>query len=142
MIFHIHGKADRYDDLIFGHGETMEEMPELDENGDSNRTMFSDAEAAAKRPFYALQKPVDDVLNEHMSLFRSLSSIQKIIVIGHSLNKIDLPYFEEIARQAPDANWTVCIYKPEEKDPAIQALSKCGVPDGKIDICRYMDLED
>lgn len=32
-----------------------------DDNGDSNRTMFSDAEGAAKNPFYALQKPVSEV---------------------------------------------------------------------------------
>lgn len=32
-----------------------------DLNGDSNRTMFTDEEGAAKYPFYVLQKPVNEV---------------------------------------------------------------------------------
>lgn len=141
-ILHIHGKAETDYDLIFGHGETMEEMPELDENGDSNRTMFSDAEAAAKHPFYAFQKPVGRVLKTHKTFFKSLSSIRKIIVIGHSLNKIDLPYFHEIAKRAPEASWRVCIYKPETQHYYTQASSECGVPNEKISVCSYVDLEE
>lgn len=39
-ILHIHGRAEVFDELIFGHGETMDEEPELDENGDSKRPKF------------------------------------------------------------------------------------------------------
>ena len=31
----------------------MEEEPEYDKNGESNHTIFSDIDAAAKAPFYA-----------------------------------------------------------------------------------------
>ena len=114
-ILHIHGRADAYDDLIFGHGETMEEESELDENGDSNRTMFSDAEGAAKYPFYALQKPVSETINANIKFFDSLEGFSTINVIGHSLNDIDLPYFEEIARNAKYAGWRVYCYKIEDQ---------------------------
>ena len=57
-ILHIHGRFDAYEELVFGHSETAKQEPERDEYGNSNRTMFSDAEGAAKYPFYAFQKLV------------------------------------------------------------------------------------
>lgn len=74
QILHIHGKAEAFDELIFGHGETMEEEPEFDKYGESCRTPFSDAEGAAKYPFYALQKPVGAVLEIHKNFFESLEN--------------------------------------------------------------------
>lgn len=140
-VLHIHGRAETFEELVFGHGETMEEEPELDENGDSNRTMFSDAEGAAKYPFYALQKPVDKVLETHKNFFGSLAHTREIIVIGHSLNKIDQPYFRKLAVHAPNANWTVCLYAPEEQVHHVRTLVECGVPCGRIRVCTYRDIE-
>lgn len=54
-ILHIHGCANKHHDLIFGHGKDIISIPEVDENGDSNRTMFSDAESAAAHPLHALK---------------------------------------------------------------------------------------
>ena len=117
----------------------MEEEPELDENGDSNRTMFSDAEGAAKFPFYALQKPVNEVIARYSGFFLSLSDIATIRVIGHSLNEIDLPYFKEVAKNAKDAKWVVCCYRPEDEGHYIQKLLKCGVRVERITVCTYAD---
>lgn len=140
-IVHIHGRSDAYDDLIFGHGETREEEPELDENGDSNRTMFSDAESAAKYPFYALQKPVSEIIDKNRDFFHSLGSISTISVIGHSLNDFDLPYFEEVAKNTKNAKWTVYCYRPEDKKHHIQQLLKCGVDCGDVTVYTYAELQ-
>lgn len=139
-IVHIHGSSDAYDDLVFGHGATMEEEPELDENGDSNRTMFSDAEAAAKGPFYALQKPVNDVISRNSDFFSSLGNVKFISVIGHSLNDIDLPYFSAIASNTKGTSWRVCCYSQEDNNYYISQLLKCGVHERLITLCTYQDL--
>lgn len=139
-VFHIHGRVETFDELIFGHGETMEEEPELDENGDSNRTMFSDAEGAAKYPFYALQKPVHEVLERSNNFFDSLEQINEITVIGHSLNKIDLPYFRKLAERFSSAKWVVCCYNAEEEMHHVQILVECGVPREQIHVCAYSDM--
>lgn len=140
-VFHIHGRADKCDELIFGHGEAMEEEPELDESGDSNRTMFSDAEGAAKYPFYALQKPVDKVLESNENFFNSLEHIDEIFVIGHSLNKIDLPYFIKLAERAPSAEWMICCYCADEENHHFQKLVECGVLHERIRVYAYLDFE-
>ncbi|MFC7367158.1 AbiH family protein [Vreelandella zhaodongensis] len=140
-VLHLHGRAELFDDLIFGHGDTIEEEPELDENGDSNRTMFSDAEGAAKYPFYALKKPVSEVLEKNKIFFDSLEHITEITVVGHSLNRVDLPYFQKLAVSALNAHWKVCCFGEEEKIHHVERLVECGVPRDRIRICSYEDLQ-
>lgn len=139
-VLHIHGCAKKHHDLIFGHGENIMTAPEIDENGDSNRTMFSDAESAAAYPLHAFKKPVDEILKERYKYFKNLIDITEIIVIGHSLNKVDLPYFRRIADSAKDAQWKVSYYSNDEKENHIKALMSCGVSQEKIVLCSYEDL--
>lgn len=141
-VSHVHGRADKFDELVFGHGETMEEEPELDENGDSNRTIFSDAEGAARYPFYALKKPVQEVLEKNQKMFLDASRSSEIVVIGHSFNYIDLPYFKEVVAHALGANWILCCFKEEEKITHVEMLVSCGVPISSIKTCTYSDLQD
>lgn len=139
-VFHIHGRSDTFDDLVFGHGESREEEAELDENGDSNRTMFSDAEDAAKYPFYAFRKPVDEVLKKNGHRFESQRDVSNVVVIGHSLNEIDLPYFRRLSDCAKGARWRISYYKRAEKKHHIQQLVKCGIPARRIHAYAYSDL--
>lgn len=140
-VLHIHGRSNRFDELIFGHGETMEEVPELDENGESNRTMFSDAEGAAKFPFYTLRKPVDEVIDRNRGFFEMQHGVTKIIVIGHSFNKIDLPYFRTLADITMGSTWCVYCYRSKDKDHHFQQLIKCGIRVEDIHMCTYTELE-
>lgn len=141
-IIHIHGSAKSIDHIIFGHGETWVEEPELDENGDSNRYMLTDAEAAAKRPFYLLKKPVDENIQRNRKFFDSLTHIEKIIVLGHSLNEIDLPYLQAIAERAQSAKWILCLYSMDDAEFAIEQISKCGPSIENIYTCTYSAFED
>ncbi len=141
-VFHIHGKSDRLDELIFGHREAMEEEPELDENDDNNRTIFSDAEGAAKYPFYALQKPVDEIIQKNREYFESLHGITDVMVIGHSLNNVDLPYFRELAQNMVGSRWFVYCYKDEEKAGCFQQLLNCDIREENIHMCMYSDIAE
>lgn len=136
-ILHIHGSAAAYDELVFGHGETMVEEPELDENGDSNRTMFTDAQGAAKYPFYAFQKPVVEMLKKHQVYFSSLSRVSEVVVMGHSINDVDLAYFMEVSQRAKGSCWVVYCYKKSEAEHYVRQLGRCGVPEDLIEIRAY-----
>lgn len=121
QILHIHGDVSNYN-IKFGHNGSMEEIPEIDEDGESNRTPFSDSESAAKYPFYALQKPVKEIINENMDFFKSLQGIDTIVILGHSLNEIDLPYFKEIFRFANCKRCLVSYYCEEESESHYKKL--------------------
>lgn len=138
-VFHVHGQADK-SELIFGHAETREEEPDFDEDGEPTRHMFSDAQGAAKYPFYAFQKPVSEVIESNDVYFNSIRETQKIIVIGHSFNDVDLPYFKKIADNAKNAEWLVCYYMASEKLHFVQKLVGCGVKIERISTCSYADL--
>ncbi|AWK84024.1 bacteriophage abortive infection AbiH family protein [Photobacterium damselae] len=139
-VFHIHGRSETHDELIFGHGKTIFEPIELDEDGESNRDIFSDAQDAARYPLLAFKKPVSNVIEQHERYFEQLNNVEEVVIIGHSLNAIDQPYFERIAQSVTGANWRVCYFSGNERDIFIQRLIECGVNRGHIETITYSDL--
>jgi hypothetical protein len=136
-VFHIHGRAGKTE-LIFGHGVQIIEEPEFDsESGESNRTMFSDAEGAAKSPLYAFKKPVDEIIQKHRTYFTSLVDIAEIVIIGHSLNDVDLPYFRAIASNATGCHWTVYCFEKSDWEDHPRQLIRCGVSPDRISTLPY-----
>ncbi len=140
QILHLHGKAESYDDLVFGHGENVEEEAMYDEDGEPTHTPFSDAEASAKYPFYAFRKPVEEIMDKNSKFFDSLSGVNQIFVIGHSLNKVDMAYFSKINAIAQSASWTVACYTNQELTDNRLKLEDYGVPNDRINVCNYSDL--
>ncbi|WP_207903126.1 bacteriophage abortive infection AbiH family protein [Rheinheimera sp. D18] len=136
-ILHIHGNSENNDELIFGHGEDIHEIHAFDEDGEPTGDMFSDARENARYPLYALKKPVDDVLARHEGYFDKLRDIGDVIVIGHSMNKIDHPYFRRINQVASDATWTVVYYSDVQESDFIQSLIDCGVKPERIQCYDY-----
>ena len=130
-VLHIHGRSDT-GPLMFGHGLEIEEEPELDENGDSNRTIFSDAESAAKYPLHAFQKRTAELIRENYDHFESLVGFSRIEVIGHSLADVDLPYFTEVAKRNDGCNWILYRRNESDVEGMVQQLEKCGVSRGMI----------
>lgn len=131
-ILYLHNNANDYSgDLIFGHGETSEKTPkedDLDEKGDSRRTLFTDAKDAARAPFYALQKDTEAVLADHADFFEKLRDVDQIVVLGHSLGKVDWPYFQKIAAHAPTAVWRISYYPAEAETQMEQEVKNMFYP--------------
>lgn len=140
-ILHIHGNAEQYEELIFGHGIEIEIEPDFDEYGETTRTPFSDAEGAAMYPLYAFRKPVEDLLKKHENFFQSLVDIDNVIVIGHSFNSVDLPYFQKVAEFAKNAAWTVYYYDHNCTESFREKLMNCGVHSKKIDLRSHVEIK-
>ena len=43
-----------------------------------------------------LYKPIEKIIDKHHSFFDGLSQVSQVIVMGHSYNEIDWPYFEKM----------------------------------------------
>ncbi|MDI6048341.1 bacteriophage abortive infection AbiH family protein [Flavobacterium sp. XS2P24] len=134
-IVHIHGDIENKQ-IVFGHNKVLEEDSEIDENGDSNRTLFSDSESAAKQPFHAFYKPVGDIIKENKHHFERFNTVKKIIVLGHSLKEIDIPYFEEILIHTNSAKWEVSYHEDKEEKEHLQKLQKIGINKKDIKLFR------
>lgn len=144
-ILYLHNNANDYSgELIFGHAAKKEKVPkedELDEEGNSNRTMFTDAEDAARFPFYAFQKNTDDIINVNIHYFENLGEIDKVVVLGHSLGEVDWPYFRKIESYGHHLTWQISYYGgfEEEKNQgriAAEMLSKTD----RIELIRINDF--
>lgn len=133
-ILHIHGCE--FEDLVFGHGEILQEKaePEIDENGDSLRTMFTDSENSAKYPLYALRKPVNDILEQNIRFFDILENSNIVVVLGHSLNDIDLPYFSGVEKRLSGSRWIVSTHGDDGVHHLSQ-LTKAGVDQKSVILC-------
>jgi hypothetical protein len=140
-ILYIHGCAERYDDLIFGHGVDIDEEPEFDVYGESLRTPFSDAIASSRYPLSALKKPVSEIINRNITFFSSLSGLEQVLILGHSISDVDHPYFMKIKENVPDnCKWVVSYYSNDEIEKHKKNLSACGVDVTNIITLSLSDL--
>ncbi|MFJ1366671.1 bacteriophage abortive infection AbiH family protein [Capnocytophaga canimorsus] len=119
-VLHIHGDVD---EPIFGHNSIDLRL----HNEDEGWFLPDEADDATKKLFNNTRKDVDSYIKKENGFFNSLSDIEEIYVIGHSLNDIDAPYFKEIISKVPNAKWTVFYYIQKEKQDFKNKLISWGV---------------
>lgn len=112
-VFHIHGSAEDNDYVITGHmAEKKIEKDVFDKREDhlfAYITKLYDI-------FDKLGKKPEEQIKKRPDFTSKLVRINHVVVIGHSLDKIDKPYFEYIHKNiAPDAQWHFCQYKSKDK---------------------------
>ncbi|ELI0377382.1 bacteriophage abortive infection AbiH family protein [Vibrio cholerae] len=131
-VLHLHGKAKS--NVIFGHGlgngsQASSMVPNDDE------PWFEEAFQTIASVTDKFHKPVNDIVNEHRCQLEGYGDVTKIVVIGHSINNIDVPYFQCILKSYPDAVWRNWNHKSEENDGVSDThnrLLSIGVPREKL----------
>lgn len=131
-ILHIHHSvATHGSDLVFGHGSIIEEVSLLDDgNGNYPSSSYANAEDASKMLLTYFYKDTQTIIRENEKFFDNLQNIDEFIVLGHSLNDIDLPYFNYLHKIARKAKWTISYYDDSEPEKMRDALLRAGVEDG------------
>jgi hypothetical protein len=116
-ILHIHNSIATYRyNLVFGHGIKIEQEPQVDSEGNGSypSQAYYEAEEASKMLLYHFYKDTKKIISKNLDFFDNLCDIDKIIVMGHSINKIDMPYFKQLNTKIKHAKWTVSYYKKED----------------------------
>jgi hypothetical protein len=91
--------------------------------------------------FETMHKPTGKIIEENRSYFNSLSNTNKIYVLGHSISKVDIPYFEKIVQIINrNVEWILSYYKEEEIETFKNTLKNIGVS-SKINFVRLEDLK-
>lgn len=136
-ILHVHGDViNDFEELIFGHGASYEEEETFDKNGEPTRTPFTNALSISKNPLYSLQKKVDAIISGNLEKFESFKDVKEIIVLGHSLGDVDIPYFKKISFYAKNAFWRVSFYNDDEEVEFKSKLQSIGINEGKIQMFK------
>jgi hypothetical protein len=158
-ILHIHNKVG--EELIFGHGKNVDEFNvekalygdeyanlcyDEDGNVESNAVGHEQFAENAVCTFYEkMRKPTDQILNNQTDFFSRLTNIEEIVVIGHSYNDIDLPYFTKIAKSTSNnTRWTLSYFSENDKNSAKKIMDSLGIEQHLFDYkhCNLLEIED
>ena len=139
-IMYIHGKAKRGDHLIVGHHnnalfreapmprfQSEEEWERFYDNCVDDVRVF-EAQEIIKTYFRNTYKDTDSIILQKQLFFRSLTSIDEVYILGHSLSDIDFGYFYAIKEQVPnDCQWNVSYHDMLGQNRANKFLSMLGI---------------
>lgn len=131
-ILHIHGEATKKEcKLILGHAWAPEQQPQLHSQEDEEEmdTRMLEAHQILKKYFSSTFKPSELIIKENNKFFESLSNIQEVHVLGHSLSDVDWPYLQALMK-APSvaaAKWYTTYYPESDRAAKLQRLLNLGV---------------
>lgn len=114
-ILHIHGsRAVKGDTYIMGHNNIKPDDLYDTLNGEFN--FEQDTKNKIIGWMNKLHKDTSSIIRHNAYFFRSLSGITHIVVIGHSINEVDWPYFDEVNKSVGlNALWHFHYYSSEDK---------------------------
>ena len=116
-ICHIHGCVED-DKIIVGHNHKRNPQDEDDNQLNIKMSRRNIVELMNKN-----EKPVMDIIKKNADFFNSLYDIQRIIVIGHSMGEVDIPYFEEILKHSNrDCIWHFYWHATDEQGRFYQLI--------------------
>jgi hypothetical protein len=136
-ILHIHGSIQEHDDdPVLGHGNEKR-INDIKEKRHEAENLFAEKEMSIYRVLqdYYLRTYKD--INIYMPSLSGLKrkEIDEIIVIGHSLAGVDIPYFKNIDKiTMQKAKWKVYYFSEVEKQRMLDSLIDCGIEFERIEM--------
>lgn len=138
-VIHIHGSLRDYDDdPILGHGNIVR-IENIKKQRQAAEDAFDEKEVSICRVVEDYYKRTYKEISRYFYKLGALAgkNIDSIIVIGHSVDGVDMPYFTWIDRLSGEkAFWKVYFYSNEEENSIKERLIKCGIDEGRIIMCK------
>ena len=140
-VMHIHGSVGG--GIIFGHGRNTTAAT----NGyETDEPWFNETKKEVGQVLGIFHKPVQDILERNRATLQGYEDVDNIVVIGHSINEIDVPYFQCILEAYPDAEWQNYNYVNDDEgvDEVSETHDKLlaiGVPQQKLNSYSSDDLK-
>ncbi|MBH3466216.1 bacteriophage abortive infection AbiH family protein [Pseudomonas carnis] len=142
-ILHIHGEGlDESSELVLGHAWAAQIRPSLQRGLDEDSdTRFMEAMGILDDYFERTFKPSAKIIEQQKSYFAGLKSVTQVVVLGHSLSKVDEAYFLALV-EALQANpsWTVAVRSHDEASSKGECLTGFGIPTQSIDFKLWSTL--
>lgn len=116
-VCYIHGcRKNKKDKLILGHKPGLDMV--LHEKERKPRTYRQQVVSTAQDNVFdligkydeELTKNSQEIIRNNRRFFDSLTDVDQVVVIGHSLSKVDWDYFHEIKSMVPEASWYFGVF--------------------------------
>ena len=76
----------------------------------------------------ATLKRTSRIIDENADFFKSLSDVNEVIIIGHSLNIVDMPYFNKFLNSIrEDAIWKAYYFEDADEKAFEKVLDDLGI---------------
>ena len=86
-------------------------------------------------------KRTNYIIEANSYFFNHLSHIDEIVIIGHSLNEVDMPYFRKVLQSvSPNAVWTACYHDDSDEQRFKNILINLGVDKEKVLVHKTEEL--
>lgn len=144
-IIHIHGSLrERHGEPILGHGNKTR-IEKIQEKRQRAERLFDEKEIsickAVEDYYVSTYKDVNKYMHRLLPLTEK--GVDEIMVIGHSLAGVDMPYFQNIdIFTSQKANWKVYYYKNDEKEQMKNHLISCGIDISRINMVPSNEFYD
>lgn len=142
-ILHIHGKSESQNSsLVLGHGDNPIKQKKLSSSFDNDEDIrIVQGQQSIEEYFKLSYKPTDKIISDNKDFFMRLSQIDKVIILGHSMSDVDLPYFKRILQSTNPKNtiWQISYFGEPEKIRLQEQIKKLGI---KPDMICYYKIEN
>ena len=144
-IVHIHGSLNNYDiEPVIGHGN-IARIEQLAQKRYEAELIFDEAQLAIYKVLDDYYRETYKDTNRYMHQLSKIpfEKIDEIVVIGHSIAEVDLPYFSAIdSLTNHELKWTVFYFNFNEERDLLENLIKGGISQNRIKIHHSADFYD
>lgn len=134
-IFHIHGKVgNKVSEVVLGHAWNPIDRLALRGNIglevlEAEDPRVTEGNQIIEKYFALTYKPTAEIIRNHRSFFKGLSSVEEIYILGHSMLKADIEYFQHIVNSIDleVVRWHASYFGADELDRHKETIKKLGV---------------
>lgn len=138
QIWYIHGVAEGdFANLIVGHDQSEREIWR---KFSSDNELEDEARKDIIELVAGWRKPTEQIIASHEDFFHSLNKVGEVIVLGHSMANVDMPYFQKIKDNInSDTTWRISVFDGHDYQRKLAAVEKLKL--GKRNV-QFFHLQD
>lgn len=144
-INHIHGFVENKNELlIIGHCDQTTISEALNKKHNAEE-LFEDCAISTfdrvARYCETTLKRTDYIIEKNSYFFNHLSEVDDIVIIGHSLNEVDMPYFRKVMQSvSPNSVWTAYYHEDRDEQRFKNILMNLGIDKEKALVRKTEEL--
>lgn len=159
-IFYIHGKACDGKPIVLGHAtdpdmfldesitvKPPEDISEGDlelwyeEMSSQHDPIYEGLVSDVNGYFLTSFKDTHGIIEENEQYFKGLTNTNEILIYGHSMSDVDMPYLKKIASIAkPSCIWIVSYYEDNEKEDIESVLEHLNISSDCYNLIKLSDF--
>ena len=138
QIWYIHGMAEGdFANLVVGHNLSEREVWK---KFSSNNELEDEARKEIMELVTGWRKPTERIIAGNGGFFQSLDGVKEVMVLGHSMASVDMPYFQEVKdNTSPDTTWGISVFDERDYQRKTEAVEELEL---RKDNVRFFHLED